>query len=147
MGSVNLSNSLKLEANSVLESAIKKGFVVSDSVKNILRKVDCVEFGVKIDKTSESKVKSKKSNTDNRKKRREAHENDAEQLSLFCDNGVADIALELKKENLEVCLVGDEIWVLGEVNLAIKLGKYKNFKFRREGCEATGFRPSWVMHL
>ena len=61
LGSVNLSNSLKLEAKSVLESAIKKGFVVSDSVKNILRKVDCVEFGVKIDKTSESKVKSKKS--------------------------------------------------------------------------------------
>ena len=60
---------------------------------------------------------------------------------------VEEIASELKKENLEVCLVGDEIWVLGEVNLAIKLGKYKNFKFRREGCEATGFRPSWVMHL
>ena len=95
----------------------------------------------------ESDVKHKKSNTNNRKKQKEVHNNNIEQLNLFGDNGVEEIASELNKENLEVCLVGDEIWVLGEVNLAIKLGKYKNFKFRREGCEATGFRPSWVMHL
>lgn len=142
-----LRDSLKLEAIAVLESAIKKGFVVSDSIKKLLGKNGKVNLDVLIDKSMESDVKHKKSNTNNRKKQKEVHNNNIEQLNLFGDNGVEEIASELKKENLEVCLVGDEIWVLGEVNLAIKLGKYKNFKFRREGCEATGFRPSWVMHL
>ena len=141
-----LRDSIKLEAISVLESAIKKGFVVSDSIKKLLGKNGKVNLGVLIDKSMESDVKHKKSNTNNTKQK-EVHNNNIEQLNLFGDNGVEEIASELKKENLEVCLVGDEIWVLGEVNLAMKLSKYKKFKFHREGCEATGFRPSWVMHL
>ena len=50
---------------------------------------------------------------------------------------------DLKKNGFEVYSDSRDIWVVGEVNLGLKLANYKGFKFCRQGSKLTNGRPGW----
>ena len=60
------------------------------------------------------------------------------------DNKEAESLLsDLKKNGFEVYSDSRDIWVVGEVNLGLKLANYKGFKFCRQGSKLTNGRPGW----
>ena len=64
------------------------------------------------------------------------------------DNKEAEILLsDLKKKGFEVYSDSRDIWVVGEVNLGLKLANYKGFKFCRQGSRLTNGRPGWHKKL